>query len=223
MDFARGDTTTKLKTLREVSKKDTGTRVCFKPDPEIFTESTIYDYGTLQARLRELSFLNKGVTITLKDERPGEEREEKFHAEGGLREMVAYLTSDVEQEAAAPAGRLHRDRAREHRDRAGDAVQRQLRRVGLLVREQHQHPRGRHAPHGLQERADVGHQQVHREVDRAQRRRTRTSASPATTCARASWRCCRSRSASRSSRARPRRSSATPRRRARCARSSTSC
>jgi DNA gyrase subunit B len=49
----------------------------------------IYDYGTLQARLRELSFLNKGVTITLKDERPGEEREETFHAEGGLREMVS--------------------------------------------------------------------------------------------------------------------------------------
>jgi DNA gyrase subunit B len=93
MDFARGDTTTKLKTLREVPKKDTGTKVWFKPDPVIFTESTIYDYGTLQARLRELSFLNKGVTITLKDERPGEEREETFHAEGGLKEMVAHLTA----------------------------------------------------------------------------------------------------------------------------------
>ena len=92
MDFARGDTTTKLKTLREVAKKDTGTKVWFKPDPIIFTESLIYDYGTLQARLRELSFLNKGVRITLKDERPGEEREETFVAEGGLKEMVAYLT-----------------------------------------------------------------------------------------------------------------------------------
>jgi hypothetical protein len=93
MDFVRGDTKTKLKTLREVPKKETGTKVWFHPDPEIFTESTIYDYGTLQARLQELSFLNKGVTITLKDERPGEEREETFHAEGGLREMVSHLTA----------------------------------------------------------------------------------------------------------------------------------
>ena len=93
MDFVRGDTKTKLKTLREVPRKETGTKVWFHPDPEIFTESTIYDYGTLQARLQELSFLNKGVTITLKDERPGEEREETFHAEGGLREMVTHLTT----------------------------------------------------------------------------------------------------------------------------------
>ena len=93
MDFVRGDTKTKLKTLREVPKKETGTKVWFHPDPEIFTESTIYDYGTLQARLQELSFLNKGVTITLKDERAGEEREETFHAEGGLREMVTHLTT----------------------------------------------------------------------------------------------------------------------------------
>jgi DNA gyrase subunit B len=102
MDFARGDTTTKLKTLREVAKKDTGTKVWFKPDPVIFTESTIYDYGTLQARLRELSFLNKGVTITLKDERPGEERAETFHAEGGLKEMVAHLTAAANKKPLHP-------------------------------------------------------------------------------------------------------------------------
>ncbi|HEY0778435.1 MAG TPA: DNA topoisomerase (ATP-hydrolyzing) subunit B [Gemmatirosa sp.] len=93
MAFTRGDTTTKLRTLRDVPRKDTGTTVWFKPDPEIFTESLVYDYGTLQSRLRELSFLNKGVTITLKDEREGEEKEETFHAEGGLREMVAYRTA----------------------------------------------------------------------------------------------------------------------------------
>ncbi len=95
MAFTRGDTTTKLRTLRDVPKKDTGTTVWFKPDPEIFTESLVYDYGTLQSRLRELSFLNKGVTITLKDEREGEEKEETFHAEGGLREMVAYRASSA--------------------------------------------------------------------------------------------------------------------------------
>src|SRR5512132_2359518 len=61
MDFARGDTTTKLKVLGKVGSKETGTKIYFKPDPTIFTELR-YDYGTLASRLRELSFLNKGVT-----------------------------------------------------------------------------------------------------------------------------------------------------------------
>ena len=69
MDFVRGGTQTKLRVLNDVPKKQTGTKVWFKPDHEIFTELT-YNYLTLAARLRELSFLNKGVTITLKDERP---------------------------------------------------------------------------------------------------------------------------------------------------------
>src|SRR5262245_35691467 len=90
MDFARGLTTTKLKTLREVPKKETGTKTWFKPDHQIFTD-LIYRYDTLAARLRELSFLNKGVTITLTDERPGQEKVETFHAEGGLREFVKHL------------------------------------------------------------------------------------------------------------------------------------
>ena len=90
MDFARGDTTTKLKTLGKVGAKETGTTVYFKPDPTIFTELR-YDYATLASRLRELSFLNKGVTIHLKDEREGQEKAETFHAKGGLREMVQYL------------------------------------------------------------------------------------------------------------------------------------
>src|SRR5512132_3638879 len=61
MDFARGDTITKLKVLGKVGSKETGTKIYFKPDPTIFTELR-YDYGTLASRLRELSFLNKGVT-----------------------------------------------------------------------------------------------------------------------------------------------------------------
>ncbi len=90
MDFSRGDTTTKLKVLGSVKPKDTGTRVWFKPDHQIFTELE-YDYGTLASRLRELSFLNKGVTIVLKDEREGRAKEEIFHAKGGLREFVGFL------------------------------------------------------------------------------------------------------------------------------------
>ena len=92
MDFTRGDTRTKLKMLAKVGAKETGTKVWFKPDAAIFTV-LVYQYTTLQARLRELSFLNKGVTITLTDERPGEEKEETFHAKGGLREMVQYLNA----------------------------------------------------------------------------------------------------------------------------------
>ncbi|HUF26938.1 MAG TPA: DNA topoisomerase (ATP-hydrolyzing) subunit B [Gemmatimonadaceae bacterium] len=90
MDFVRGATTTKLKVLEEVAAKDTGTTVWFKPDTEIFTELR-FDYTTLATRLRELSFLNKGVTITLDDEREGDEKQETFHAKGGLREFVHFL------------------------------------------------------------------------------------------------------------------------------------
>jgi DNA gyrase subunit B len=93
MDFVRGDTTTKLITKGKVGAKDTGTKVWFKPDRQIFTE-THFDFATLANRLRELSFLNKGVTITLVDERAGEERSEAFHAKGGLKEFVQYLNGN---------------------------------------------------------------------------------------------------------------------------------
>ncbi|MEO7962629.1 MAG: DNA topoisomerase (ATP-hydrolyzing) subunit B, partial [Gemmatimonadaceae bacterium] len=90
MDFVRGDTTTKLKVIGKVGQKDTGTRVYFKPDPQIFTDLH-YDLDTLAGRLRELSFLNKGVTITLFDEREDPAKTETFHAKGGLKEMVQFL------------------------------------------------------------------------------------------------------------------------------------
>jgi DNA gyrase subunit B len=90
MDFERGNTKTKLKVLRDVAKKESGTTVFFKPDDQIFTD-LVYRFDTLAMRLRELSFLNKGVVITLKDERPGQEKEETFHAKGGLKEFVQHL------------------------------------------------------------------------------------------------------------------------------------
>src|SRR5215470_4940610 len=92
MDFVRGATTTKLKVLREVPKKETGTKTWFKPDAKIFTD-LIYRYDTLAMRLRELSFLNKGVMITLTDERPGQEKADTFHAKGGLKEFVQHLNA----------------------------------------------------------------------------------------------------------------------------------
>src|SRR5512146_1266341 len=92
MDFERGSTTTKLKALRDIPKKETGTKTWFKPDHTIFTD-LVYRYDTLAMRLRELSFLNKGVMITLTDERAGQEKSETFHAKGGLREFVQHLNA----------------------------------------------------------------------------------------------------------------------------------
>jgi DNA gyrase subunit B len=92
MDFSRGNTTTKLKVLGKTGAKETGTKVWFKPDGQIFTE-LLYDFETLAVRLRELSYLNKGVTITLTDEREGQEKTETFHARGGLKEFIQHLNS----------------------------------------------------------------------------------------------------------------------------------
>ena len=87
MAFAKGDTVEKLEVVGKT--KTTGTTVWFKPDSSIFTE-TRFDYGTLANRLRELAFLNKGLTITLKDERKGG-KEETFFYKGGLVEFVKWL------------------------------------------------------------------------------------------------------------------------------------
>src|SRR6195952_3254423 len=92
MDFARGDTTTKLKVLRKLPKAETGTTIWFKPDPTIFTE-LVYQYDTLASRLRELSYLNKGVSITITDEREDPKKVELFLAKGGLKEFIGYLNT----------------------------------------------------------------------------------------------------------------------------------
>lgn len=76
--------------LEIVGKSEkTGTTITFKADPQIFTESTVYDYETVKNRLRELSFLNRDVRLYLKDERSGEE--DKFHASGGIVSYVEWL------------------------------------------------------------------------------------------------------------------------------------
>jgi DNA gyrase subunit B len=90
MDFERGNTVTKLKVLAKIPARARGTTVWFKPDHTIFTELR-YDYATVANRLRELSYLNKGLTITIKDERVGEEKSEEFHAKNGLKEMIQFL------------------------------------------------------------------------------------------------------------------------------------
>lgn len=70
-----------------------GTMVTFKPDSQIFT-TTVYNFSTLSERLREAAFLLKGTKITLSDERAGQEQEEVYHYEAGIKEFVAYLNED---------------------------------------------------------------------------------------------------------------------------------
>jgi DNA gyrase subunit B len=82
--------------VKEVGSTDKrGTIVTFSPDPTIFTQTTEYKYDTLAARLRELAFLNKGIKLTLTDEREvledGTFFQEVFHSDGGLKEFVAFL------------------------------------------------------------------------------------------------------------------------------------
>jgi DNA gyrase subunit B len=87
---------------REIGDTDrTGTSVTFQPDPEIFTDNLEYSYDTLARRLRELAFLNKGITLTLTDERTTDEEgnhpTETFHSETGLKEFVTYIDQNREQ------------------------------------------------------------------------------------------------------------------------------
>ncbi|MGE5093171.1 MAG: DNA gyrase subunit B, partial [Bacillota bacterium] len=88
MAFVRGKTTKKLSVLGKT--RTTGTTIRFKPDPEIFTVLE-YNFTTLADRLRQLAFLNKGVKITLKDEREAPARTETYFAKGGLVEFVQWL------------------------------------------------------------------------------------------------------------------------------------
>lgn len=89
MTFERGKTSESLKEIGSATK--TGTIVKFWADPEIFTETTVYDFNVVQNRLRELAFLNKGVKIILVDERSDPEKRAEFHYEGGIVSFVEFL------------------------------------------------------------------------------------------------------------------------------------
>ncbi|MDN5285171.1 MAG: gyrB 2 [Mucilaginibacter sp.] len=92
-EYSEGKPLFDVKTIGETDKR--GTTIIFKPDATIFTLTTEYKYDTLAGRLRELSFLNKGIRLTLTDERePLEDGTfliEEFYSEGGLREFVKFL------------------------------------------------------------------------------------------------------------------------------------
>ncbi|MBE2913038.1 DNA topoisomerase (ATP-hydrolyzing) subunit B [Anoxybacillus flavithermus] len=91
--YKRGVPCSDLQVVGETDR--TGTMIHFKPDPEIFTETTEYDYDTLAHRLRELAFLNKGIRITLEDRR-GEKRRNEYYYEGGISSYVKHLNRTKE-------------------------------------------------------------------------------------------------------------------------------
>lgn len=82
-----------LKVVDECSIERTGTTVTFKPDPEIFTETTSFDYEILKTRVRELAFLNKGLRIIIMDDRI-EDKKETFYYEGGISEYVQMINKN---------------------------------------------------------------------------------------------------------------------------------
>ncbi len=92
--YERGQICYPLKVVGECAQGESGTRVTFLPDPEIFQETTVFDYDVLKQRLREMAFLTKALKITLRDMRVEEgetPRENVFHYEGGIKEFVTYL------------------------------------------------------------------------------------------------------------------------------------
>ncbi|AKA34338.1 DNA topoisomerase (ATP-hydrolyzing) subunit B [Flagellimonas lutaonensis] len=97
-EYERGKTLYPVKSVGESS--ETGTIVTFKPDHQIFTQTTEFNYETLANRMRELSYLNKGVTITLTDKRNKDEKgeyiSEIFYSEEGLKEFIRFLDGNRE-------------------------------------------------------------------------------------------------------------------------------
>lgn len=92
--FERGILSHELEVIGETD--ETGTRTRFKADPEIFTETTIYEYEILAHRLRELAYLNRGLRISITDEREEENRTDTFYYEGGIKSYVEHLNKNKE-------------------------------------------------------------------------------------------------------------------------------
>ncbi|MFP7359646.1 DNA topoisomerase (ATP-hydrolyzing) subunit B [Kurthia gibsonii] len=90
--FERGQVVQELKVIGETDHNGTTTR--FKADPEIFKETTVYEYDILAHRIRELAYLNRGITMIIIDERPGSERRDEFHYEGGIKSYVEHINEN---------------------------------------------------------------------------------------------------------------------------------
>src|SRR5699024_3089128 len=97
-EYERGKVVHPVKTIGDTEER--GTEVTFLPDSEIFRESVVYNYDTLASRIRELAFLNKGITMRLTDKRRTDEKgdfvSEKFYSEEGLKEFIKFLDGNRE-------------------------------------------------------------------------------------------------------------------------------
>ncbi|ULQ48492.1 DNA topoisomerase (ATP-hydrolyzing) subunit B [Liquorilactobacillus nagelii] len=96
MDFRRGKVAHEMQVVGNCGEHEHGTIVHFVPDPDIFTETTNYDINVLTTRIRELAFLNKGLKITISDQRPEKTTYKEFHYEGGIKHYVEFLNKKKE-------------------------------------------------------------------------------------------------------------------------------
>ena len=94
MEFERGNTTKKIELIGK--SKTTGTKITFWPDPQIFTETTVYDHDVISNRLQEMAFLNRGLKIVFTDERELTPRVEEFCYQGGISDFVKFLNEGNE-------------------------------------------------------------------------------------------------------------------------------
>ncbi len=90
-EYSKGDILNDVKVIGTTEKR--GTIVTFKPDPEIFTETTVYDFNILDSRVKELAFLNRGIKLSITDKR-AENVHNDYYFEGGIREYVSWLNRD---------------------------------------------------------------------------------------------------------------------------------
>ena len=98
--YEKGNVVSDLEIIGQTS--ETGTVVTFKPDPTIFTDTTVYDYETLLTRLREQAFLNAGIRVVLNDKREDsytKDREDDFCFEGGIKSYVEYILAGMKKES----------------------------------------------------------------------------------------------------------------------------
>ena len=147
MRFAQGKTTQKMTVIGDTRK--TGTKITFKPDPEIFLTTREFQYEILAKRLRELAFLNPGHPIELADERS--QKSDVFFFKDGITEFVRFLNQNknvLHDKPITFSDSVPNERPGQGRDRRRrvDPVQRQLQRPGLRLRELDLQPGGRHAP-----------------------------------------------------------------------------
>ena len=150
-EFERGEPTGDMELVGEMAQGEpSGTTITFLPDSEIFEELDV-DAATITQRLRETAFLTRGLHIKLVDER-ADGKTVEFHYEGGIRDFVVVHQRGEGRDPQAP--RLLRGRDRAGLRRGGDAVELLLPGVGLHLRQQHQHGRGRHPSFRLPQRAD---------------------------------------------------------------------